>query len=154
MIENSEIILRLVLALVFGAILGIERIRAGKTAGLRTFALVSLGSALFVIVSEQVVARYGVSASPLRVVSSLVTGIGFLGAGMIIFREDHVTNLTTAAGMWLSAGIGAAIGFGLYLEAITVTLLVILTFTIMWNLEVYLKNKLVSRKNYKDKREV
>ena len=142
MIENYEIIIRLVLALVLGTLIGVERIRAGKTAGLRTFALVSMGSALFIIISEQIVFRYtGERVNPLRVASSLISGVGFLGAGMIIFQRDHISNLTTAAGVWVSAGIGMAVGFGLYLESITVTLLVIFTFTIMWNIEHYLKNR-------------
>lgn len=147
MIENYEVILRLTLALFLGTLIGIERVRAGKMAGLRTFALVSLGASLFVIISEQIIGRYGYEIDPMRVGSSLVTGIGFLGAGMIVFQEDHISNLTTAAGMWLSAAIGAAVGFGLYIEAAVTTLLVILTFTLMWNFENYLKNKFNSKGN-------
>lgn len=141
MIENYEIIIRLVLALILGALLGIERLYAGKTAGLRTFALISLGSAMFIIISEQIVTRYAVDVAPLRVAASLVSGIGFLGAGMIIFQKDHIANLTTAAGVWVSAAIGTAVGFGLYLESIVVTFLVIFTFTAMWNIENKLKKK-------------
>ncbi len=141
MIEKYEIVIRLVLALVLGALLGVERIRAGKTAGLRTFALISLGSALFIIISEQVITHYTYDIDPLRVAASLVSGIGFLGAGMIIFQRDHVANLTTAAGIWVSAAIGVSVGFGLYIESIITTLLVIVTFTLMWNVEHYLKDK-------------
>jgi putative Mg2+ transporter-C (MgtC) family protein len=150
MIENYEVIGRLVLALFLGALLGVERIHAGKTAGIRTFGLVALGSALFIIISEQVIARYGYQIDPLRVAANLVTGIGFLGAGMIVFQQNHVSNLTTAAGMWLSAAIGAAVGFGLYIESITVTLLVIVTFTLMWNMETYLKRRFCLDKNNDD----
>ena len=139
MIENYEIIIRLVLALVLGALLGIERLHAGKIAGLRTFALISLGSAFFILISEQIIARYTFDIDPLRVAASLVSGIGFLGAGMIIFQKDHISNLTTAAGVWVSAAIGMAVGFGLYLESIVVTFLVIFTFTAMWNIEHKLK---------------
>ncbi len=145
MISNYEIILRLVLALFLGALLGIERIRAGKNAGLRTFALVSMGSALFMIVSELVANRYGLMQSPtirvdaVRIASGLVEGIGFLGAGMILFQKDHIANLTTAAGVWVSAAIGMSVGYGLYLPALTTTLLVVFTFTIMWNIEHKLK---------------
>ncbi len=149
MIENYEIIIRLVLALVLGALLGIERLHAGKTAGLRTFALISLGSAVFIIISEQIVNSYGFEVDPLRVAASLISGIGFLGAGMIIFQRDHIANLTTAAGVWVSAAIGMAVGFGLYLEAIVVTFLVIFTFTAMWNIE----NKLKKRFGIKDETE-
>ena len=147
MIANYEIIGRLMLSLLLGGLLGVERIHAGKTAGVRTFALVALGSALFIIISEQIIARYGYQIDPLRVASSLVTGIGFLGAGMIVFHQNHISNLTTAAGMWLSAAIGAAVGFGLYLESITVSVLVIITFTLMWNVEVYLKRRFGIIKN-------
>lgn len=140
MIENYEIGLRLIIALVLGALLGVERVRAGKTAGLRTFALVSLGSALFIIVSEQVISSYGhLDIDPMRTAAQIVSGIGFLGAGMIIFQKEHVSNLTTAAGIWVSAAIGMAVGFGLYLESITTTLLVVFTFTLMWDFENYLK---------------
>lgn len=146
MIEKYEVIVRLILALVLGALLGVERIRAGKKAGLRTLGLVSLGAALFVIISEQVIAQYGFEIDPLRMASNIVTGIGFLGAGMIFFREDHVSNLTTAAGVWLAAAIGTATGFGLYLEAIVVTVLVIITFSVMWDVEMYIKKKFEGKK--------
>jgi len=134
-----EIIGRLVLALVLGALVGIERVHAGKKAGIRTLGVVSFGSALFIVISEFVIAQYGYEIDPLRVASNIVTGIGFIGAGMIIFKQDHVSNLTTAAGVWLAAAIGTAVGFGMYVTAITVTILVIVTFTLMWNLENYLK---------------
>jgi putative Mg2+ transporter-C (MgtC) family protein len=140
--NEYDMILRLVVALLLGALIGVERVHAGKSAGIRTLGLVSLGSALFIVVSELVLSRYGaVGADPLRVAAQIVTGIGFLGAGMIIMKEDHVSNLTTAAGVWVAAAIGVATGFGLYTLAITVTTLVIITFTLMWNVEVMLKNK-------------
>ncbi len=156
MLEYYEIIIRLFLSLVLGMILGVERVYAGKTAGLRTFALVSLGSTLFIILSEQVIARYAYDIDPLRVAAGLVTAIGFLGAGMIIFRDDHVSNLTTAAGVWLASAIGAAVGFGQYLEAIFTTLLVLFTFTFMWDIEYFLKVRFKKTKRFsrrrKDKR--
>ena len=137
-----EMILRLGLALLFGALIGVERVRAGKKAGIRTLALVSMGSALFVVISELVVAQYGhYDLDPLRVTAQIVTGIGFLGAGMIIFKGDHVSNLTTAAGVWVAAAIGVATGFGMYSIAVAVTVLVIVTFTVMWDVEVYLKKR-------------
>ena len=148
MIENYEILIRLLLALFLGALLGVERIHAGKTAGLRTFSLVSLGSALAIIVAEQIIARYtGVGGNPafrfdpIRLMAGLIQGIGFIGAGMIIFQKDHVANLTTAAGVWVSSVIGMTVGFGLYTESIVTTLLVVFTFTLMWNIERSLKNK-------------
>ncbi len=137
-----EMIIRLVVALVLGALIGIERVHAGKSAGIRTLGLVAMGSALFIVVSELVLQKYGaVDADPLRVAAQIVTGIGFLGAGMIIFKEDHISNLTTAAGVWVAAAIGVATGFGLYAIAIAVTTLVIITFSLMLRIEVFLKRK-------------
>ncbi len=148
MIEDYEFILRLVLALFLGAILGIERVHAGKMAGLRTFALVSMGSALFIIISEQIVFKYtGQRINPLRIAASLVSGIGFLGAGMILFQKDHIANLTTAAGIWVSAGIGMAVGYGLYMESIVSTILVAFTFTFMWTIEHKIKSRINKRKD-------
>jgi len=134
-----DIALRLLVALVFGSLLGVERVHAGKKAGMRTMGLVALGSALFIIISEYVIAQYGYEIDPLRVAANIVTGVGFIGAGMIIFKSNHIANLTTAAGVWLSAAIGTAAGFGMYKVALTVTVLVIVTFTVIWNLENYLK---------------
>lgn len=136
---DYEMIVRLVLALLLGALIGVERIHAGKKAGIRTLGLVSLGSALFIVISENIIAAYGYEIDPLRVASNIVTGVGFLGAGMIIFHKDRVNNLTTAAGIWISAAIGTAVGFGMYTVSIAVTVLVIITFTLMWNVENYLK---------------
>lgn len=144
---TNEIMLRLFVAFVLGSLLGIERTYAGKTAGIRTFALVSLGSALAIIISEQVITHYiALNASsafrfdPLRLMAGLIQGIGFIGAGMIIFQRNHVANLTTAAGVWIAATIGMAIGFGLYREAIFVTLLVVFTFSLMWKMEKKLRD--------------
>ena len=140
-----EMILRLVVALVLGALMGIERVHAGKRAGIRTLGLVSLGAALFIVISEHIIAQYGYQIDPLRVAANIVTGIGFIGAGMIILRGNHISNLTTAAGVWLAAAIGTAAGFGMYTIAVAVTTLVIITFTVMWNLENYLKGFFGSR---------
>ena len=144
---TNEILLRILVAFILGSLLGIERTHAGKTAGIRTFALVSLGSALAIIISEQVIAQYlavgidtGFRFDPLRLMAGLIQGIGFIGAGMIIFQKDHVANLTTAAGVWVAATIGMATGFGLYREAIFVTLLVVFTFSLMWKIEKKLRN--------------
>jgi putative Mg2+ transporter-C (MgtC) family protein len=149
-----EMILRLVLALVLGAFIGVERIHAGKSAGIRTLGLVALGSALFTIISEDVVAGYpGLDVDPLRVGAQIVTGIGFLGAGMIIFKQDHLSNLTTAAGVWVAAGIGMSVGFGMYGVGIAVTILVIITFSLMLNLEIYVK-RLFNKNNHSQKNDL
>ncbi|MEK7482025.1 MAG: MgtC/SapB family protein [Patescibacteria group bacterium] len=137
MFENWEIFGQLFLAMFLAGLLGLERALAGKVAGLRTFALVSMGSALLVIVSEEVSQRYFglVDFDPLRVASQIVVGIGFLGAGLIIFREKKISGLTTAAGLWVSAGIGIAVGYKLYAIAIFATVLTLFVFTVMWFIE-------------------
>ncbi|KKT58440.1 MAG: hypothetical protein UW53_C0034G0007 [Candidatus Giovannonibacteria bacterium GW2011_GWA1_44_25] len=136
-ISNIDIISRLLVAMILGVLLGIERAVAGKTAGVRTYALVSIGAALFVIVSVIVSGWYlgEMSFDPLRVASQIVVGIGFLGAGLIVFKESHLSGLTTAAGLWVAAGIGMASGFGLFLLAIVATLITLFVFTVMWFVE-------------------
>lgn len=126
--------LRLLLAMLLGLLLGIERIYAHKTAGMRTYALVSMTSAFFVLIGQSVSQTYlgtpGFDFDPLRVAAQVVVGIGFLGAGLIFFqqKENAVHNLTTAAGLWACSAIGMAVGFGMVAEAIIAT---ILTFVIL-----------------------
>ena len=128
--HNLEIFFQLFLAGLFGGIVGIEREYKGKEAGFRTYTLVSLGAALFSIISTQSFIPFlgitGIDADPSRIVGQIVLGIGFLGAGLIIYRQSHVEGLTTAAGLWVTAAIGTAIGFHLYFPAIFVTFLTIL----------------------------
>jgi len=139
--EQFEIFLQLALAMFLGVLLGTERSIAGKTAGMRTYALVSLGSCLFVIVAVVIGAKYLpiVDFDPLRVSAGIITGIGFLGAGLIIMREHHLRGLTTAAGLWVAAGIGVAVGYQLYVVAIYTTFLTLIVFTIMWFIEEKIK---------------
>lgn len=120
-----EIILRLLLAVVLGAGIGYQREHMQKPAGLRTHILICLGSALFTVVS-----LYGFTGSvdPSRVAAGVVTGIGFLGAG-VIFRSmkgDVVVGLTTAASVWTTAAIGIACGVGMYLVAFIVAVISVL----------------------------
>jgi putative Mg2+ transporter-C (MgtC) family protein len=133
---------QLLLALVLGTFLGLERVVAGKVAGMRTFGLVALGACLAVIVSEQVVKEYIMlsGTNPLLVVSAIITGVGFLGAGLVIFKDSHVSGLTTAAGMWVASGIGMAVGFRMYLVATFTTFLTLFVFTVMWYLERIIKH--------------
>lgn len=113
-----EFILRLFIAGILGAIIGLDREYRAKEAGYRTHFLVSLGSALIMIVSqygfEQVLREDSVSLDPSRVAAQVVSGIGFLGAGTIIIQKQFVRGLTTAAGIWATAGIGLAVGAGMY----------------------------------------
>jgi putative Mg2+ transporter-C (MgtC) family protein len=107
----TRIVVRLVLAALLGGLLGYERERHGKAAGVRTHMLVSLGAALFVLVPEQAGAK---TTDVARVIQGLVAGVGFLGAGSIIKNRDdgNVSGLTTAAGIWLTAAVGVACGLG------------------------------------------
>jgi len=132
---------QLALAAILGLILGAERSVAGKSAGMRTFALVSLGACLFTIISVLVTTQYlgKVNFDPMRVTASIVTGVGFIGAGLIMFRQNIVRGLTTAAGMWIAAGVGVATGFGLYAIAVYTTLLTLFIFTAVWFIEAKLK---------------
>ena len=118
-----EMTLRLLLAAVLGAIIGYQRERAGKTAGLRTHVLICLGSALFTVAS---IYGFGITTDPARVAAGVVAGVGFLGAGAILHREGGlVAGLTTAATIWAVAGIGMAAGAGLYLVSAVTSILVL-----------------------------
>jgi putative Mg2+ transporter-C (MgtC) family protein len=136
---SIEFALRLALALFLGAILGTERIIAHKSAGIRTYALISMGAALFVIISDQALKQYlllGVTGvQPTYVLAQIVVAIGFLTGGLFLKHDNHVSGLTTASGLWITAGIGSAVGFGLYALAITATLLTLFIFTILWMFE-------------------
>lgn len=129
---------RLALAAALGMVIGIERTYRAKTAGIRTHFLVALGSALFMIVS-----RYGFEGTgdPSRVAAQIVSGIGFLGAGTIIMQKHVVHGLTTAAGMWVAAGIGMASSAGLYLVAVISTVLALIGLETVGRLNRFLRAK-------------
>src|SRR3989344_7135198 len=122
---------QLLLATLLGMLIGYERARRGKQAGLRTFSLVTIGAALFTILSVggdaggELYRAY----DPSRIASQIVVGIGFLGGGLIFLKKNYVYGLTTAAGLWASAAIGMAVGFGKYVVAIVATLLILL---VLW----------------------
>jgi putative Mg2+ transporter-C (MgtC) family protein len=119
-----EMALRLLLAASLGAVIGYQRERADKPAGLRTHVLICVGSALFAVVSA-----YGFAgvADPSRIAAGIVTGIGFLGAGAIIRREGAlVAGLTTAATIWVVAAIGLAAGAGLYIVSAVTTVIALI----------------------------
>ena len=126
--QNSEMILKLVVAVGLGLLVGVERFLVHKDAGMKTHALVSLGSAVFVLVSETLVQRYInlPGLNPTMIPAQIVVGIGFLGAGSIMLYGSQLRGLTTAGGLWVTAGIGMAAGFGLYSLATIVTILVLL----------------------------
>lgn len=125
--HDMETAIRLLMAAFLGGLIGLERESHGKDAGVRTYALVSLGSALMMIVSIQIYEVYkgvGGGVDPSRIAAQVVSGIGFLGAGAII-REHQaggIKGLTTAAGIWAASGIGLSCGMGLYHPAILTTI--------------------------------
>jgi len=128
LVQNSDIILKLFLAVGLGLLVGAERFLVHKDAGMKTHALVSLGSAVFVLISETLVQKYMgfPGLNPTMIPSQIVIGIGFLGAGSIMLYGSRLRGLTTAGGLWVTAGIGMAAGFGFYSLALIVTILVLL----------------------------
>ncbi len=140
-LTTLDILTRLILAMFLGLIIGIERSWAHKTAGMRTFSLVSLGSALFVVISEEMIGYYtGFSGlNPLMMVSQIVVGVGFIGTGLIFAKDSKLMGLTTATSLWVSAGIGMAAGFGLFKIAIISTSLTLFIFVALWFFEAALK---------------
>lgn len=132
--EWTEVMLRLVLAAIFGAAIGLERERKSWVAGMRTHMMVCLGSALAMLVSaygfNDVLGKPHIELDPSRVAAQVVSGIGFIGAGTILFlKQGVVRGLTTAAGLWTVAAIGLATGGGMYFAAILTT---VLALTILW----------------------
>lgn len=136
-----QILLPLAVSVLLGMIIGLERSFAGKTAGMRTYALVALGSCLFILTSRLVTDVF-VNVTlfdPLRVAAAIIMGIGFIGTGIAALGSVQHGGLTTAAGIWVAAGIGMATGFELYGLAVAASGLTLLIFTVFWRLEHYLE---------------
>jgi putative Mg2+ transporter-C (MgtC) family protein len=135
---------RLLLAAVFGGVVGVEREVRGRQAGFRTYLLVCLGSALVMLVSvEFAMHRWtaqsrnegiNINVDPARIAYSVMTGIGFLGAGVIVHNKGAIRGLTTAAGLWCVAAIGLSVGFGMYLMSAMATVIVVAT---LWILDYF-----------------
>jgi len=125
-----QIIFQLILAALLGGLVGFEREIKRKGAGLQTYSLVTLGACLFTMIAFEFfnffLDKPGLSFDPSRVIQAVAIGIGFIGAGIIIFRQSRIEGLTTAAGLWVVAALGIAIGAKLYFLAILGTLLAIL----------------------------
>lgn len=137
MLSYQETIIRLVLAAVFGAAVGLERERKNWTAGMRTHMMVCLGASLMMMVSSfgfsDILKTGHVTLDPSRIAAQVVSGIGFLGAGTIMFlRQGIVKGLTTASGLWTVAGIGLACGGGMYFAALIATIFALI---ILWMLQ-------------------
>ena len=131
-----KVIVRSVLSVVIGALIGSERARHGRAAGMRTHILVCLGSMLTSLISIFVSDVLGNNGDVLRISAQVISGIGFLGAGMIILKNNNViTGLTTAAGVWTTSIIGIAVGYGFYSGAIIATVLFLSTIVLFSKLE-------------------
>lgn len=127
---DYELLIRIVLAGILGAAIGLEREKRFKEAGLRTHFLVAVGSAIIMIISKyaftDILMQNDVVLDPSRIAAQVVSGVGFLGAGMILVQRQSIQGLTTAAGIWTTAAIGLAIGGGMYSVGIFGTLLVLI----------------------------
>ena len=126
--DQSELLLRIAIACVLGILIGNERKNRNKSAGVRTHAIVAMGSALMMVVSKYGfvdIMDYG-KFDGARIAAQVVSGVGFLGAGIIFVRNNLVSGLTTSAGIWATAGVGLAMGAGLYVIGIASALMIIL----------------------------
>lgn len=135
---------KLVLSFLLGSIVGFERRRRGQSAGVRTFALISMGASLAMILSIYVADNCG-AGDPTRIAAQVVSGIGFLGAGAIIQMKGSVRGLTTAAGIWMVANIGMAVGCGLYAIACVATLLILFILVLLERIEHGISKRSESR---------
>ena len=137
--QTITMIWNLSLAAVLGMAIGFEREHRRKPAGLRTYTLVALGAALFTVISIAVYNIFpsisGVSGYDYHLVANIVVGIGFIGGGLIFMRGGHMEGLTTAAGLWATAAVGMAAGFGLYAIAVYAAILVLFILWAMRSLE-------------------
>ena len=136
----SELFLRLGLAAILGAALGIERELRCKPAGLRTNMLIAIGSALFTIMSLEISGQFG-GSTPDRIAAQIVTGIGFLGGGAILRSGSDVHGMTTAATIFVNAGIGMAAGSGAYAIAMVATLLTLVVLVLLPPVENYFEKR-------------
>ena len=135
-----DLALRLTVGLVLGAIIGFEREMSRQPAGFRTHSLVSLGAALFTVVSA--FGFGGDLVDPTRIAAQIVSGIGFIGAGTILQYRGHIRGLTTAASLWSVAAIGTAAGAGLYVVAVVGTVLILVILSILDRVEAMARRRL------------
>ncbi|KXT87986.1 MgtC/SapB family protein [Streptococcus oralis] len=136
-----SILFRILLSVIIGGIIGLERGRKAQSAGFRTYILVCLGSAMVMMTNEYVISQYG-TGDPTRMGAQVISGIGFLGAGTILVtKNNRVKGLTTAAGIWTSATIGLAIGIRFYSGAIACALALITIMTIFQPLKSYIQRR-------------
>lgn len=129
MISEKEIIIRLVVSLVLGAMIGYERERDSQPAGLRTHMILTLGACLAMILSINLGQNFG--SDPSRIAAQVIPGVGFLGAGAILRYGFNIKGLTTATSLWTMAIVGLTVGYGYYLVSIVATVLILLTLTVI-----------------------
>ncbi len=141
--NTVTVIVRVALAALAGALVGLEREFHGRAAGLRTHMMVALGAALTTMIGLYAAGELGMASDPLRVGAQVISGVGFLGAGTILLRGggSRITGLTTAAGLWTAASIGLAVGMGFYLGAFATVVAVMLTFTLVSWVEKQMNRK-------------
>jgi putative Mg2+ transporter-C (MgtC) family protein len=137
---NGDIVLRLILAIVLGGLIGLEREISGKPAGLRTNILICVGSTLFMLISIYMFQKFP-NSDPGRIAAQVVTGIGFLGAGTILQAKGSIIGLTTAATIWSVSSIGLAIGCGFYFPALVASIAIIFILLIFGRFEAFLDEK-------------
>ncbi len=131
---------KLLLAIILGYCIGLERESTGKPAGSRNYALVSMGATLFTIIALEGFNHFN-SIDPSRIIGQVVVGIGFIGAGLIIFEKHEIEGLTTAAALWASAAMGVTIGLGWFAVAIITSFLIFFVLFVLGKLEYKLKSK-------------
>ncbi len=136
-----QVVIRIILSAIIGGLIGSERARHGRAAGLRTHLLVCVGAAMTSLTSLYLSEVLGYTSDVARISAQVISGIGFLGAGTIMIRNTSViTGLTTAAGMWATAAIGIAVGYGFYIGAVLSALVCIFSVIVLYRLEAPLKN--------------
>ena len=150
MLSNSQIILRLLIGAILGGLIGFEREKHNKKiAGFRTHILVCVGSTLIMLTSLYIFEIYGnrAPADPARIAASVITGIGFLGAGTIIRSGPTVTGLTTAASLWTVSGIGLAVGCGFYTASCVATIIVLAALYLLRKIPIVEEREKGGRRN-------
>ncbi len=142
---DTYVLVQLFVAVLLGSLIGMEREYKSKPAGMKTHALVAMGAALFMILGGETLTDFvgsEISYDPSRVLASVVVGVGFIGGGIIVKRRFEVEGLTTAAGLWIAAATGAAVGLNLLIPAAFATLLVLFIFYGI----TYFENKFIRKK--------
>ena len=138
-LSQWQTILQLALAIVLGGLIGLEREYRQRSAGVKTFTLVCLASALFTILSREAFDTYWIRTSfdPSRIISSILIGIGFIGAGVIFKKPEKIEGITTAAGLWITTAIGISVGCGWDVISVLATLLVVILLLILRKVDIW-----------------